>query len=113
MFSLQDIPLPPDVAGQLNLLVMAILGFLGVGAANLGKRFATAIMGADSKITAVYKKVQPMIALAVGVLLPILGRLIPGVELPNAEVLVSAPIGTVVFIALRELKEYFYPGKTA
>ena len=41
--------------------------------------------------------------------LPFLANLLPGVELPTAEVLANAPLGSLSFIGLRELYLHFFP----
>jgi hypothetical protein len=100
---------PPDVAGQLVWLASAVFGFLTTLVTNLGKRLAVALLGTDSKIVMLYKGAQPMIAGIVAILFALLAPKIPGIELPQAAMLVGAPLSTLVWIALRELREKFYP----
>jgi hypothetical protein len=104
----------PDVSGQFNVLLAAVLGFAGVLFTGGGKWLAKVTAGADAKLTTVYKKFQPVIALGLSMLvLPWLAGRFPGIALPSGEVLASAPIGTLAFIVLRELKAHFFPGTPA
>ena len=97
----------PDVAGQFSILLAGVLGLIGTGATEILKRVVTAIAGADAKLTEYTKAVQPVIALVFALLAGQL-HFLHG-PLPSGTVFAAAPLGTVVFIALRELVLKWFP----
>lgn len=100
----------PDVAGQFNLLLAGVLGLGSTLFTGVGKRIVAWITGADGKLTQFYKSVQPLVAMALGFLLPLaFTALHLHGPIPTGTVVASAPLGTLVFIGLRELVLHFFP----
>lgn len=99
----------PDVSAEFGKLLALVLGSLGVGLTELFKRLVVWITSEDAAIVAFIKPVQPLIALALGLLLPHLHFLHQ--VLPSGDVLASAPIGTLVVIVIRELIVRLFPSQ--
>lgn len=101
-----------DVGTQFNALLAALAGFVGVFLTGIGKialaKLEQLIGIADAALTKLYKPIQPIIAMGFGLLVPLIAKLVHG-PLPDGTTIASAPIGVLVFIVLRELKQKFFP----
>lgn len=56
----------------------------------------------DSAIAGIYKSFQPAVAAGLGIFLPMLGNVLGVTDLPPADVVATAPLGTIFAVGLRE-----------
>jgi hypothetical protein len=89
------------VDATVALLLSVLAGWLSTGAVAILKRLTGV---ADTAVGAVLKKFQPLVALGLTALLPILwGLLSLPSPVPDVATVINAPIGTLVGIVLAEL----------
>jgi len=80
-----------------------LAGLAGVGLTFLGGKLTTAVGGVDSRLSNGYKSLQPVIAGALGLALPVACQAIGLLDTcPSGEQLATAPLGTLVGISLIE-----------
>lgn len=95
-----------DVVGDVNLLATTLLGIGGSlilgGAKLVGGKVATGLGGADNKITAFIKPVQPLILMGLTWGLPILGAKLH-IAPPDAAAVTSAPLAALFGVTVREV----------
>ena len=95
-----------------DLLLAAIFGWLAsflTGAIKFGLEKLGLV---DAAIVKVIKPFTPLLVMALAAVLPLLGNALGIPEMPSSEILVTAPLATVIGVTTREIVRRFFRPST-
>ena len=81
-------------------LVAGVSGLVGVALTAL---VVPTVRKVDAGLARAVKPVRPLLAGALGIALPLIGRAVGVVDMPAPEIILMAPLGTLLGITAREL----------